>query len=461
MNPLLLALVLTAAPEAATVALTPQQATVRRMTVDDCVREALKESGTLMEAKGKVTEWKGKLLEVESVYWPKLSGLAYIAPVYGLKLAPGASVTDMPHPRYESDWQNIGSWGPYTKLELTLAQPLYTFGRQPAGEKAAANRLEVEKARYLATRNTVALEVRRYYYLHLFARSMQPALDQAKGILDEAWKSAQEAYAESNGSVTQVDLQKLRYGGSILAKGMVQADIGQKLALAALKHTMGMSQDTQIELVEEALPPLPETPLPPLTHFLAKAAEQRPEMAQIKYGTEAAKWFARSEALSSMPTAFVAFQLDLNWSPRRPTEWEAFAYDRFNTITPGIAAGLQFDVDARKTWARYEGAKGLIEQVEGLKKFAATGIPVEVRKAYDDAVQADQLTRLSADGSNAGKKWLVFAGTGYVAGTGEAKDLLEGLVVYLGARQSYFESLQASHFARANLLYVTGETGVD
>ncbi len=431
------------------------------MTVDDCVREALKESGLVREADGKVTEWRGKLLEVESVYWPKLMGLAYIAPVYGLKLAPGASTSDYPHPRYESDWQNIGSWGPYTKLELTLAQPLYTFGRQPAGEKAAFHRTEVEKARYQVTRNTVALEVRRYYYLYLFARSMRPALDQAKSILDEAWAAAQKAYAESDGSVTQVDLQKLKYGGTVLAKGMIQADIGEKLALAALKHTMGMPQDANIELADEVLPPLPETSLPALNHFIAKAAEHRPEMLQITHGTEAAKWFARSEALSSMPTAFVAFQLDLNWSPRRPTEWEAFAYDRFNTITPGLAAGFQFDVDPRKTWARYEGAKGLIEQVEGLKKFAATGIPMEVRKAYDDTVQADTMTKLGSDASNAGKKWLVFAGTAYLAGTGEAKDLLEGLVVYLTGRQGYFESLQQSHFARAQLLYVTGETGVD
>ena len=246
------------------------------MTVDDCVREALKESGLAKEAQGKVTEWRGKLLEVESVSWPKLMDLAYRAPVYGLKLAPGASVTDYPHPRYESDWQNLNSWGPYTKLELTLAQPLYTFGRQPAGEKAAANRLEVEKARYLATRNTIALEVRKYYYLHLFAKSMHPALDQAKSILDEAWASAQESYAESNGSVTQVDLQKLKYGGTVLAKGMLQAQIGEKLALAALKHTMGMPQDAEIELVDETMPPLPEAPLPPLAHFIAKAAEHRP-----------------------------------------------------------------------------------------------------------------------------------------------------------------------------------------
>lgn len=44
---------------------------------------------------------------------------------------------------------------------------------------------------------------------------------------------------------------------------------------------------------------------------------------------------------------------------------------------------------------------------------------------------------------------------------GEAKDLLEGLVVYLSARQAYFEQLNAAHFARAQLLYVTGETGVE
>ncbi|MBS1150301.1 MAG: efflux pump, family, outer membrane protein [Myxococcaceae bacterium] len=460
MNALLLAVLLAADPptQPAAAELVPTPTTVRRMTLEDCVREALKESGTLLEARGKVTEWQGKLLEVESVYWPKLQGLAYIAPVYGLTLSPGASLTDQPHPRYDTD---LGKWGPYTKLQLTLAQPLYTFGRQPAGEKAAQNRLEVERARYLQVRNTLALEVRRYYYLHLFARSMQPALDQAKSILDEAQVSAQESYAEANGSVTQVDLAKLKYGGSLLAKGLIQAQIGQALALAALKHSMGMAQSTEIQLVEEALPPLPDAPLPPLKEFVARAALNRPEMAQIKYGMEAAKWFARSEELSSMPTAFVAFQLDLNWSPLRPTEWDPFAYDRFNSITPGIAAGLLFDVDPRKTWARAKGAYGLIEQVEGLKKFAESGIPVEVRQAYDDATQADQLTRLSGDGSAAGRKWMVFAGTAYVAGTGEAKDLLEGLVVYLTARQAYFEGLQASHFARARLLYVTGETGVD
>ena len=73
MNALLFAVLLAAEPaptDGADSALVPLPAAVRRMTLDDCVREALKESGTLMEAQGKVTEWEGKLLEVESVYWP-------------------------------------------------------------------------------------------------------------------------------------------------------------------------------------------------------------------------------------------------------------------------------------------------------------------------------------------------------------------------------------------------------
>lgn len=424
----------------------------RKMSMDDCVREALAESGTLIEARGKVKEWEGKLLEVQSAYWPKLQGLTYVAPLFGLKFNDSLGF-------YEADWTR---WGPYTKVQLILAQPIYTFGRVAQGEKAAESRMEVEKARYEQARNYVALEVRRYYLLHLYAKAMMPALKQAKSILDEATESAQKMYDDSTGSVTQVDLQKLKYGASELAKFQVQAEIGAGLALAALKHTMGMSMAANIELTDESLPPLSAAvPLESLEAYIAKAATQRPEVAQLKFGEQAAQAFALSEKYSSNPTLFVAGQIDLNWAPHWPVQRDPFQWDRFNNITPGIAVGFQWDVDPRKTWARWQGAQGLVQQVEGLKKFASTGIPTEVRKAYDDAVQADQLTKLSNDGSNAAKKWLVFAGTGYAAGTGDAKDLLEGLVAYLSSRQSYFSNLQAAHFARANLLYVTGRTGVE
>ena len=70
------ALSLTQAPvpaaEGAAPKLTPEPPSVRKMTMDDCVREALGSSGQMMEQRGKIREWEGRLKEVESTFWPKL-----------------------------------------------------------------------------------------------------------------------------------------------------------------------------------------------------------------------------------------------------------------------------------------------------------------------------------------------------------------------------------------------------
>ncbi len=425
---------------------------VEKLTADRCVELALKDSGIVGEAEGKVTEWAGKLAEVQSVYYPKLIGLGYVAPLYRLSpLNPDQHVALQQDVR-----RDFFSWGPYVHLQAILAKPFYTFGRAEAGEKAATERLEVERARLEQTKNVVALEVKKLYYLHLYAKSFKPSFDLARRVLDEAEVKAKEMYEKGSGNVTQVDLQKLRYGAIELEKYRVQADIGAELALAGLKHTMGLPQDAKIELADEVLPDPPEDALPPLAELIQLAWQHRPEAAQLRHGEAAAMSLEEAERLSSMPVAFVAGQLDLNWTPMWPDSNNPYHWDRFNDITPGIAVGLQFDVDLWKTWAKEKSARGLIKQVAGLKKFADTGIPMEVRKAYDEAVQAKKLLELSDQGAAAGRKWLTFAGAAYVAGTGEAKDVLEGLVAYLTAKKSYYDALRDLHTARATLLYTTG-----
>jgi outer membrane protein len=442
-----------ATPAAAPAPQAPADAPVapHKLSVDDCVRIALADSGLVVEAKGKVTEWEGRLAEVQSTFYPKLMGLGYVAPLYsvtGSPLAPDVT-------------RDYSAWGPYFHLQATLAQPIYTFGRYTAGKTAAEERLAVEKARYEQARNVLALEVRKYYYLHLYALSFKPALESAKRILDEADAKSKEMYAEGSGKVTNVDLMKLKYGITELEKYRVQADIGSELALAALKHTMGLPMNAAIVADQESLPSAPSDALPTLATFIQKAAENRPEVKQLKHGEKAAISFEEAERLAMMPVAFVAGQLDLNYTPMWPDSPNPFHYDRYNDITPGAAIGLQFDIDIAKSLARAKSAHGTVEQVEGLKKFASTGIPMEVRKAYDDAVQAEKLLKLSDEGSVAGRKWMIFAGSAYVAGTGEAKDLLEGMVAYLTAKKSYYDALQSLHVARATLQYAVGETGVE
>jgi outer membrane protein TolC len=427
------------------------------MTMDDCVRVAIGEgNGQVIEAKGKVREWEGRVREVESTYFPKLIGLTYLAPMYGVSNVRQSSF-EAPPDAYVYD---LNKWGPYFKLQAILAEPICTFGLYDAGKQAATERAEVEHARLQQTKNYIALQTRQFYLLHLYARSFRPALDLANRLVVEALDKATDEFKSGTDSVTQVDLNKLKFGQIQLQQASVQAEIGAALSLAALKHTMGLPQDADIETADHALPQLPVDELDPLQEWIERSAEHRPEVAQLFHGIRAADAFELSEKMSSNPTAFIAVQADVNWLPTWPNLDNPFIWNRWNISTPGAAIGLQFDVDVAKTVARAYGAHGLVQQVEGLKKFASTGIPMEVRKAYDDTIQAAKLTKLNDDESTAGKKWLVFAGASYAAGTGEAKDVLEGLVAYMTAKKAYFDTLNTFFTARATLWYATGSTGL-
>jgi outer membrane protein TolC len=424
-------------------------------TVDQLVVMALGGSGLITEARGKVDEWRGRLAEVQSLYYPKLSARGYVAPMYRVTRD---SITSDPFNEAHTDWSE---WGPYFHLEAVLAQPLYTFGRLKAGKDAAENRLAVEEARARQTRNTLALEVRKLYYLHLFTRSIQPALANARKVVDGAIQQAEQLYKGGSGKVTNVNLQQLQYGSAEVDKYTVMAKMGQALSLAALKHTVGLPQSAELVLADEGLPEAPQDELPPLAELLRIASEERPEWSQVRHGKQAAISLEAAERLANAPIVFAGGQVRADYTAMRPDVKNPYYFDEYNGFWGGVAVGLQLDLDPWRAGARGDSARGLGTQVEGLEKFASTGIPLEVRRAYDDAAQARALVEIGERSSTAGRKWMVFAGSAYLAGTGEAKDVLEGLAAYLQGRRAYLEQLQALHTARAYLVYATGRTGLE
>ena len=423
--------------------------------VDELVAMALGGSGLTTEAQGKVDEWRGRLAEVQSLYYPKLTARGYVAPTFRVSRA---SVTSDPFSDVYRDWSE---WGPYLHLEAVLAQPLYTFGRLEAGADAAEHRLAVEEARARQTRNALALEVRKLYYLHLFTRSIQPALANARKVVDGAIEEARKLYEDGSGKVTNVNLQQLQYGSAEVDRYTLMARIGEALSLAALKHTVGLPESAELVLAEDELPEAHGDALPPLAELLRIASEERPEWAQVRRGKQAAISLEAAERLANAPILFAAGQVKADYTPMRPNLRNPYYFDEYNSVTGGVAVGLQLDLDPWKARARGDSARGLVTQVEGLEKFASTGIPLEVRKAYDDAVQARALVEIGERSSIAGRKWMVFAGAAYLAGTGDAKDVLEGIAAYLQGRRAYLEQLQALHTARAYLVYAIGRTGLE
>jgi outer membrane protein TolC len=422
------------------------------LDADECVRIALGESGQLDEAEAKVRKYEARLAEVEAVYRPKIDATAYVAPMF--KVHGGALDRDV-----DRDY-SPGSWGPYAHLQAVLAQPFYSFGRVEAGEDAARGRADVERARLRETRNTVALEVRRLYYTHLFARSVLPALDSAAEIVAEAEGRATELHESGSGDVTQVDLMKLSYGRAEVTRYQRIARDGADLALSALKHTMGLPDEAPLVLADQRLPPLGEAPEPALPELLREASELRPEWAQLVHGEKAALSLRDAERLANAPVAFLGASLAADWAPTRDDADNPYHYDPYNQLTGGVAVGLKWDFDPWKAAARTDAAEALGDRIAALRRFAATGIPLQVRKAHQAVAQHRDLVAISQQAVAATRKWMAFAAAAYKTGTGDASDLLEGLVAYLQSRRTEYEQLHAYHESRAELSFAIGRDGV-
>ncbi|HEY3452618.1 MAG TPA: TolC family protein [Myxococcales bacterium] len=425
----------------------PSAPAARRRSLSECVNVALQGSGQVQEAEGKVAEWRGRLDEVKAIFYPKITAIAFAAPIFGIK----GLVTDTDVQR------QYDRWGPYLKFDGLLMQPVYTFGQQSAGENAARERMLVEEARLQATRNAVALEVARYYYLHLYVASIRPSLESTRKILDDAMTSAQEMYDEAQGKVTMADLQKLKYVSTELDKYRVQADIGAGLSMAALKHTMGRPEAEPLELADAVLPPAPKEELLPLSVLVQKAWDRRPEAAQIKHGRAAALSLEEAERLANYPIVAVVGQLSASWTAVRTDQNNTFAYDPYNDLTGGVALAFKWDLDPMKASARGDTARALVEQIDGLAKFAQTGIPTDVRRCRDDYDQARRMLAISETGSTAARKWMLFSAAAYASGTGETKDVLEGLGAFVQAKKSFYDALLSVHMSRATLAVATGE----
>jgi outer membrane protein len=430
--------------------------------VDDCVAAALQDNATLGGQGAKVHEMQARLDAVRSIFWPKLVGVALVAPMYTVR---GNGYSNS----YELHYGSLSDWGAYTNLDLTVVQPLFSFGRATAGAQAAHEQLKVERAKLDEVRAQVALEVRTLYYTHLFAQSMLPTLEQAIGVLAKARGHASALYDKGTGEVTQVDLAKLDYGSSEAKRFLLIAQNGASLAKVALQHVMGQSSTTALILQDRTMPPRQQ--VPPLTTFdgrslppeeisleiLQRTADlQRSEWQQLYHGKKAARAWQRAEKLANLPVLFLAGQVRYGYAPTRDRDSNPWHFDNYNTASGGVALGLKFDLDPALAAAKAQQAAATEERVEALHRQAQTGIAVQVRKAHDELQQARQTTDISEAGLVATRQWMTSAANAYQTNMGEARDLLEGLAAYVQAKRSLMESLRSYHLAAAELRHAVG-----
>ncbi|NTW99004.1 MAG: TolC family protein [Geobacteraceae bacterium] len=420
------------------------------LSLDDCIRMALKAAPELGEAQSDIALATSKLDEAKSYRFPQLELTTLIGPApiaYRSDVSPDVK-TDRPFSFDALTW--------FTSADATIIQPLYTFGKISENMKAATHGIEVDRSRKEQRANEIVLKVHEYYNGLLLAREMKELVLEIEEILIKSREKARKLLDQGSDTVDEVDLYKLDAFSGVATKYLEEAKKGEALALAALRARLGLPVDAQLETGTERLV-IVDVEIPSLETYIEHARNRRPEFRQISEGLKARTALVEAAKANYYPDIFLGGMFSWAYADERQRIQNPYINDQFNHLYGGIALGARWKLDFGITGSKVSGERAQYNRLLSTKDFADTNVPLQVKKYYLDLIEAKNSAAATRGAYLNAKKWTVTAVANFDFGLGPAKDIFEALQAYSTMRADFFKSIYNYRIAAANLDYATNE----
>jgi outer membrane protein len=432
------------------------------LSLDQLIQMAVEKSPELGQAQQDLVMAESDLEQAKAARWPQLDALA-IGGVVDAADRPIVVVSPRPGPgdRYlrgrieNPDW-DPGDPGPFGKLEITVVQPLYTFGKISHRIDAALRGVSVQKAAKDKTRGSVILRVKELYFALLLAQQGKEAAADVESFVDDARKRIQKLISLGSTSVDESDLYRLEAYAAEAKRFKAKAEAGSKLAYLALKQAIGFPAEKDFDLDVKELPKDTRA-LGDQRDYIEQALRQRPELEQIDNGLEARKSLVEAAKADMYPSIFLAGVASLAGAPNREHMDVSYIGDDFNHANGGVVLGAKWHFDLGIQQAKVSKARAEYEKLLHTREYAMRNIPLEVAKHYQDALEHLHAFQASEQAASASRKWVVVAFANFDMGVGQARDIFFAVERYGKNQGDYLLSLLNYHLALARLSNAVAE----
>jgi len=420
---------------------------MEKLGLDDFVKRALEAAPELAVARWDVATRQAKLDEAKaSRFLPQFEALNLVglAPRYqGTVLDPKSTV-------------DTSKYGPFTSIDVSLVQPLFTWGKITAGIAAATFAVEQEVAASEGVTADVVLQVKTLYYNVLLSRSVQGVLVEARGAFEDALKTATKRRESGDSAISELDILYLRVALSEIAKEVPKLDSGATSALEALRMLSGADRKDPIDVKERFLEPV-KNKLEPLEHYTGEIYDKSPAWKQIDAGVAAKAEEVKTVEADFFPVFFLTGSFQYSYAPRNDRQLNPFAWDQFNYQRgPGGVFGIRWPLNFHITAAKVEATRAELGKLEAQRRQAHDGLPLEVEQAYAKVLETRESLDKLEDGRKAGRAILTLSVTNFDIGIGDAKEILQGLSSYAQVAGHYFETVRDYNLAVAALVRASG-----
>jgi len=425
-----------------------------QLTLPELISMALQYSPEIKASKSEVRFAQEQQAEVKGYYFPQLD-----ATVIG-GVAPNARRphVDVAGPRgyivYPDPSSKLHGVNVFGRLDLSVVQPLYTFGKIAYRDRAAAKNIKVKEAGVDAKRGEIILRMAEAYYGLVLAEQGKDAVREARTYLSDTRDRITRLLQINSPNVRETDRYRLSMYEGGVEKFAAQADEGAKVAYQALKAMIGYGPGQDFRVPPEL--PNPAAAPGTLDQQIRTALELRPEFTQLKEGLVARQLLVDAARADQYPSFFAAVMGALAGAPGRETTRDPYIYDFFNQAYAFPVVGLKWHLDFGITKAKIKQAQAELDQLQHTQKAALMGIPVEVAQAYGK-VQENYKAALGMEKAyvNA-RRWLITAFSNFDMGLGKMEDIFQAFEKYGVFRGDYLLALYQYNLATAQLDKATG-----
>jgi len=334
------------------------------------------------------------------------------------------------------------------QTEVTLQQPIFTFGRISSGIEQAEAAYQAGEAGFSSDRQELIHEVVTNYHDVILSREM---VDFQRDVREQvqAHKEVVRANLEA-GLVTELDLHEARVALSEVEQELMEARSGLELAREGFRSLLGLERGTRITLAdsgEELLGELEERAVK-----LAGAEDyldlsDNPNLEQFEYQQEA------SQAGLSLAEAerYPVISLMGNYS------WEDEDFG-FEDSSWSVAVNVSLDIfDGGQQRAEIEQAEAELRQLEYVREEMEDGLRLEAKRALSGLQNARSRQELAGERLEEARARVDLAELRYAEGVGTSTDVLNARTDKNQARLTGLQAEFSRIEALADIYLVLGE----
>ena len=425
------------------------------VTLEEAVRRALAVSPDLDQARAErdFAEARSRLARASRF-------LTEFDATTGHAVAPGLDVPDPRppddalylDPGVRNDWEDLR---PYNQIDVEAIQPLYTWGELGGSLRAARKGVEVEEAAVAGKAVEVAFRAAELYYNVLVTDELLRLAERTRDVVAQAKREIDRLLQEGDPGVDDADLFQVRITEQEFLRRLVEVQQSRLTAREALARQLLLPEGVAVAAAEGVLAPLAFTPQP-LEHYLAEAAQHRPELAQARAGVAAREALVRVARSGYFPKLFVGLEASYRFAEGRVRQPNPYISDPFRGGGVRAGVGVRQQLNFLQTRARVAQAEAEQAEVQAQLDGARQLVRFEVEKAYRDLITARAALAAADTALTISKEWLQFEYINFDLELGDTENLVKAVRENLGLEAGYYEAVRRYNLAVLRLFDATG-----